>query len=64
MCIFGSCAVHGWQRMRMCIGGVKNNSENLPQEPLTRVCIITEQKLCYNLVRLQSICVQSIRAND
>jgi hypothetical protein len=45
-------------------GGVKINSGNLPQEPLTCVHIITEQKLGYDLVQLQSICVRSIRAND
>ena len=33
-------------------GGVKNNSGNLPQEPLTRVRIIIEQKLGYDLVWL------------
>ena len=36
------------------IGGAENNSENLLQEPMTRVRIITEQKPCYDLVRFQS----------
>ena len=39
---------------RLDNGGVKNNSKNLLQEPMTRVWIMTKQKPCYNLVRLQS----------